>query len=64
MRVREVDYKDVKSIMIYITKEEKTDKGVQMRIVSLRKKYKNVALFVSGGHDLKDVLTRMVRDRR
>lgn len=62
MRSKEVMYKDEKSIMIYIGKDEENDKIIQNKIKEYKSKYENVAIFIGGDIPMEIVLTKIIQD--
>lgn len=64
MRIIEVNYNRSKGVMVYITDAERCNKKVQTRLENLRKKYKEVAIFVSGNNSMEDALANIIKSRR
>lgn len=62
MRVKNVKYKEEKSIMIYISKQENNDKDIQEKIKGYKAKYKNVVVFVSGNNSMEEALEKIIKN--
>ncbi len=60
MRVKEVQYGNDTSLMIYLTADERNNPEVIGQINAYKEQYKGVSLFVSGKNDIKSVIRRMV----
>ncbi|PJI09787.1 MULTISPECIES: hypothetical protein [Clostridium] len=63
MHLREVIYKNQKSLIIYLTETEIKDINIKEKIIEYKKEYLNVTVFLSGSRSIENVLKAMVQKR-
>lgn len=61
MKTREVCYNDEKSLIVYLTEQEKDDCSVLEQIRRYRTVYRNVVTFVSGDGKIENALDEMIK---
>lgn len=63
MRVKKVNYSNQEAILIYIDSQEHQDDAIQKEICDYKKKYKDVAVFISGKNNIEKALTKIVQEK-
>lgn len=64
MRIKNVEFDNEDSLIIYINNEEKNNKDIINKIEEYKKTYKNVSVFISGNIDMKNTLKRIIYDKK
>ena len=62
MRTREVTYRNKKGLLIYLTKEEEKDLGINDYINKCKKTYDYVSIFISGDVNIHSILKQIIQD--
>jgi len=63
MRVKEVEFENEKSLIVYVTEEERKNENVIMQINEYKALYKNISIFISGDAGIESVLGRIINNR-
>ena len=61
MRVKETLILNKPALMIYVTQEEHDTPEFQIEVDKYKKKFKNIAIFISGTHSIEDTLKNIIR---
>lgn len=59
MRVREVEFANEKSLIVYLTGEERKNENVISLVNEYKSLYRDVSIFVSGNMRMEDTLERI-----
>lgn len=60
MRVREVEFENEKSLIVYLTKEERKNENVISLIDEYKRLYRDVSVFVSGNVCIESILEKIL----
>jgi hypothetical protein len=61
VRCREIENEFGKGFIVYLSQEEKEDEEIKRRIEALKKRNKNVAVFVSGKKEMGAFFEQILR---
>lgn len=62
MRTKSVVYNGKDCLMVYITKQERQDEQIMKKINEYKDKY-DIAIFVSGDRDIKEVIADIIKEK-
>ncbi|URZ01020.1 hypothetical protein [Clostridium felsineum] len=63
MKVKQVAYKGEKALIIYVTKDESKDNIIKTKIIKYKEMYSSIAVFISGGKNMEDVIEAIVQEK-
>ena len=63
MKIKYLKFNNKNAAIIYITKEEESNKDIQNEIEKCKSKYKDVAVFVSGKDKMEKALTEIIQQK-
>lgn len=61
MKIRKVNFKNVETLIVYLTQDENSNIVIKNKIAEYKKVYSKVTVFISGDNSIEEALKAMLQ---